>query len=138
MTRGTASTGWRGASASSGGFNVARPGALGILLDLELDLLAAGEPVEVERPGERAAVEEVFLAVVGSDEPEAALGDKLLDSSGGHGTPPRFSNEGGVPAVSSRRNDRTRVATECDAGEAYHPRAPFRRLRSRPHGSPPS
>src|SRR4051812_39309426 len=85
MTRGAASAGWPGARASSGGFNVARPGSLGILLDLELDLLTTREPVEVERSGERTAVEEVFLAVVCGDEAEATLGDELLDGSGGHG-----------------------------------------------------
>ena len=48
--------------------------ALGARLDLEVDPLAAVEAVEVEGRAERVAMEEVFLAVLGGDEAEAAVG----------------------------------------------------------------
>jgi hypothetical protein len=76
----------RAAIASSGlgrGYlNGAR--ALGARLDFERDTLAADEAVEVEGSQEAATMEEVFLAIFGGDESEAALGDDLLDSTGGH------------------------------------------------------
>ena len=40
---------------------------------------------------ERVAVEEVFLLVLRCDEAEAAIGDDLLDGSGGHSDPPTSS-----------------------------------------------
>src|SRR5918995_1123752 len=70
---------------SCGGLDVAGARALRILPDLELDLLAALQPIEVERGRQRAAVEEVVLAVLGRDEAEASLGDDLLDGACGHG-----------------------------------------------------
>src|SRR5262245_46567219 len=70
--------------ASGSRANATRPRALGAGLDLELDLLAAIEAIEVERRIEAAAMEEVLLGVVSGDEAEAALGDDLLDGSGGH------------------------------------------------------
>src|SRR5262245_27899125 len=69
----------------SGGLNVLRPGTLRVLLDVEADLLAADEAVEVDRRGEPVAVEEVVLPVVGGDEAEAAVRDELLDGAGSHG-----------------------------------------------------
>src|SRR4029079_3174306 len=49
-------------------------------------------------------MEEVFLRVVGDDEAEAAIGDDLLDGSGGHGLTPLVSpNEGAAGARSVRR-----------------------------------
>ena len=33
---------------------------------------------------EAAAMEEVFLLILGGDEAEAAIGDDLLDGTGGH------------------------------------------------------
>src|SRR4029450_3440901 len=79
--------GWRavGRLARSGGLNVLRAVALGARLDLELDLLAAGEAVEVHGRGEAVAVEEVVLPVLGGNEGESAIGDELLDGSGGDG-----------------------------------------------------
>jgi len=67
-----------------GGPNLGGSGTLGALLDLELDLLAALEAVEVERGIEGAAMEEVLLRVLGGDESEAAVSDDLLDGTGGH------------------------------------------------------
>ena len=52
---------------------------LGTLLDVELDALAALKAVEVEGRVEPAAMEEVFLPILGGDEAEAAIGDDLLD-----------------------------------------------------------
>jgi hypothetical protein len=68
--------------------NARGAGTLGAVLDLELDLLAAIEAIEVEGALEAAAMEEVFLAIVCSDEAEAAIGDDLLDGTGGHCGPP--------------------------------------------------
>src|SRR6187401_2717941 len=64
--------------------HVDRTRTLGALLDLELDRLTAGEAIEVERELEAVAVEEVVLAVLSGDEPEAAVGDDLLDATGSH------------------------------------------------------
>jgi len=66
--------------------------ALGALLDVELDSLAAGEAVEIERGVESAAMEEVFLLILGADKAEAAIGDDLLDGTGGHSDLQHFSN----------------------------------------------
>lgn len=64
--------------------DLARPRALRALLDLERDALAASEAIEVERGLEAVTVEEVFLPVLGRDEAEAAIGNDLLDGTGGH------------------------------------------------------
>jgi hypothetical protein len=48
--------------AGLGGVNAVRARALRALLDLELDLLPAGQTVEVEREVEAAAMEEVLFA----------------------------------------------------------------------------
>src|SRR4029079_3730515 len=69
--------------------------ALGALLDVEIDLLAAGQAVGVERHVERAAMGEIILPVVGGDEAKSAIGDDLLDGSGGHEDLLHFPNEGG-------------------------------------------
>src|SRR4051794_39246888 len=68
---------------------------LGARLDLELDALTPGEAVEVQGGVEGAAMEEVFLRILGDDEAEAAIGDDLLDGTGGHGTSKRFPNRDG-------------------------------------------
>ncbi len=75
-----------------GGAHVIGARALGALLDVELDALAADQAVEVERRIEAAAMEEVFLLILGGDEAEAAIGDDLLDSTGGHVGPPHSTN----------------------------------------------
>src|SRR3954453_6733604 len=74
--------------------NSVRARTLGALLDLELDLLTADEAVEVQRVVEGAAVEEVFLRILGGDEAEAAVGDDLLDGTGGHIDLQHFPNRG--------------------------------------------
>jgi hypothetical protein len=58
--------------------------ALGAGLDFERNALAAGEAIEIEGSDEAAAVEEVFFAVFGGNESEAAIGYDLLDGSCGH------------------------------------------------------
>src|SRR5439155_23270231 len=70
--------------ARSGALYVLRARPLRALLDLELDLLAATQAVEVQRRGQAVAMEEVLLPIVSGDEAEAAVGDDLLDSTGGH------------------------------------------------------
>src|SRR5690349_5236652 len=45
---------------------------------------AACPSVEVERGVEGAAMEEVLLRILSGDEAEAAIGDDLLDGTGGH------------------------------------------------------
>jgi hypothetical protein len=67
-------------------------GALRTGLDIELDPLAADEAVEIERGIEAAAMEEVFLLILGADEAEAAIGNDLLDGTGGHSDLQHFSN----------------------------------------------
>src|SRR4029079_12636673 len=74
--------------------NSACAGPLGALLDLELDLLAADEAIEVKRGVEAAAMEEVFLRILSGDEAEAAVGDDLLDGSGGHMDLQRLPEQG--------------------------------------------
>ena len=69
--------------------------ALGALLDIELDALSADQTVEVERGVEPAAMEEVLLRILGGDEAEAAIGNDLLDGSGGHGDLQTFPNRNG-------------------------------------------
>jgi hypothetical protein len=75
-----------------GGANPVGTRALGALLDLELDALAAGETVELERRLEAVAMEEVLLRVLGLDEAESTVGDDALDGTGGHDDLPTFSN----------------------------------------------
>ena len=55
-------------------------------------LLSADEAIEVERGVEAAAMEEVFLLILGGDEAEAAVGDDLLDGTGGHEDLQHFPN----------------------------------------------
>ena len=50
-------------------------GPLGLCSISNSTLLAADEAVEVERGVEGAAMEEVFLLILGGDEAEAAIGD---------------------------------------------------------------
>jgi hypothetical protein len=55
-------------------------------------------------------MEEVVLAVIGSDEPEAAIGDELLDSPAGHlNLRFLFSNWASAVAWPFERNLRPRV-----------------------------
>jgi len=68
----------------SGRANLGGPWALGAGLDLELDLLAACQAVEIERGIEATAMEEVFLPILSGDEAETTIGDDLLDCAGGH------------------------------------------------------
>src|SRR3954453_16519485 len=76
---------WSGAILSAGS-DVRGARTLGARLDVELDLLAAHQAVEVERCVNAASVEEVFLGVIGRDETEAAVRDDLLDRARGHVT----------------------------------------------------
>jgi hypothetical protein len=76
----------------SGGLDVLCASALGALLDIELDLLAAGETIEVQGSSQAVAMEEVFLPILGGDEAEAAIGDDLLDGTGGHSDLQCFPN----------------------------------------------
>ena len=76
----------------SGGAHLCRARALGARFDLERHALAAGEAVEVERGVEAVAMEEVFLRILGDDEAEAAIGDDLLDGTGGHSDLQCFPN----------------------------------------------
>jgi hypothetical protein len=57
---------------------------LGLVSIFERDALAAGEAVEVEGGLEAATMEEVFLAIFGGDKAEAAIGNDLLNGTGGH------------------------------------------------------
>ena len=50
----------------------------------EANSLAADEPIKVKRGVQSAAMEEVLLLILGGDEAEAAIGDDLLDGTGGH------------------------------------------------------
>ena len=58
---------------SLGGANLVGARPLRALLDVELDALAAGQTVEIERSFEAVPMEEVFLLVLGLDEPESAV-----------------------------------------------------------------
>jgi len=58
--------------------------ALGARFDFKRDALAANKAIEVEGSLEPATMEEVFLPIFGGNETETAVGDDLLDSTGGH------------------------------------------------------
>src|SRR5205807_10211188 len=76
-----------GPAAAEAGLGDANPGRARAALaglDVEGDLLPAGERVEASGRLERAPVEEVLLAVLGGDEAEATVVDQLLDGSRGH------------------------------------------------------
>src|SRR6478735_9357076 len=79
----------------SGGAHLAGARALGALLDVELDPLAAREAIEIERGIQAVAMEEVFLRVLCGDEAEAAIGNDLLDGTGGHHDLQHFPNKVG-------------------------------------------
>src|SRR5713101_5753833 len=70
--------------------NSIRPRSLWAGLDLERNLLATQEGVEIL---DSRAVEEVFLAVLGCDKAEAAVGHQRLDGSCSHLVSPPFSNK---------------------------------------------
>src|ERR1019366_7586064 len=93
---------------SLGGAHLSGARPLRAGLDFELDALAAGKPVEVERGGELVAVEEVLLAVFGGDEAEAAVGDNLLDCSCGHGDPFLFPNQTQTHGLFEKERSTTR------------------------------
>src|SRR5215210_1470842 len=113
--------------------NVLRAGPLGALLDLEGDLLSADKAVEVQRGIQAVAVKEVFLLVIRCDEAESAIGNDLLDGTGGHIDLHVFSNERtDGRAVSSRRVDHTsarhrrwRVPTLAHLFDKSHPSRSF-------------
>src|SRR5438552_13267676 len=50
-------------------------------------------------------MEEIFLAILGRDEAKAAIGDDLLDGTGGHVDPPTLPEQNSTRAVRSRRGD---------------------------------
>src|SRR2546430_6958842 len=87
----------------SGAANFAgtRPARAG--LDLERDVLAADQAVEVDGCVERVTVEEVVLPVLAGDEAESAVGHDLLDPSRCHGNP--------------RSSSRTRISTHGSVRE---------------------
>src|SRR2546426_11192443 len=58
-----------------------RPRALLALLDVEADGLATTQTVEVERRIHATLMEEVLLTIVCGDEPEATVGNDLLDGA---------------------------------------------------------
>src|SRR5216684_421099 len=58
--------------------DVIRPWSLLALLDVEADGLATTQAVEVQRGVHTTLMEEVFLAIVGGDEPKSAVGHDLL------------------------------------------------------------
>jgi hypothetical protein len=94
--------------------NVLGARTLGALGNLELDLLTADEAVKIERGVEPAAVEEIFLRILGGDEAEAAIGNDLLDGTGGHNGPPSLPERGNEErTVRSRRGSTTRVRHEA-------------------------
>ena len=86
----------------SGCADASRARALGALLDIERDALAAVEAIEVQGRVQLVAVEEVVLAVLGGDETETAVSNDLLDGACGHGCP--FT----LPELKSRRTVRSR------------------------------
>ena len=62
-----------------------------------------------------AAMEEVFLRILGGDEAEAAIGDDLLDGTGGHDDLQRFPNKEWQSARSVREGGRPRGASPREA-----------------------
>ena len=84
--------GWRARRTRLGGTHLGGARTLGARLDLEDDTLAADEAVEVHRGIESAAMEEIFLRILGGDEAKAAIGDDLLDGTGGHEDLQHFPN----------------------------------------------
>src|SRR5207245_6507849 len=68
---------------TSGGADLSGARTLVAPLDLEGDAFAAPESIELQRGVKAAAMEEVFLTIVGRDEAEAAFVDDLLDASSG-------------------------------------------------------
>src|SRR5205814_7753040 len=90
--------------------NLRRARALRARLDLEGDLLSALQAVEV---GVGAApVEEVFLAVFGGDEPEAAFAYELFDCATRHDRLLCLSNQLTLEGSRSRRKRRPHASTK--------------------------
>src|SRR3989338_3124494 len=73
-----------GSGSVLGGRDLAGAGTARAGLDLEVDLLATYEAIELQGAIEPVTVEEVLLAVLGRDEAEAAVGYDLLDGACGH------------------------------------------------------
>src|SRR5688572_33285162 len=70
-------------------------------------------------------MEEVFLLILGGDEAEAAIGDDLLDGTGGHEDLQHFPNRDFRRTVRSRRGSTTRsIATQCGETPPYHTDSP--------------
>src|SRR4029077_2309541 len=61
-----------------GGADVIRPRSLLALLDVEADGLATTQAVEVQRGVHATLMEEIFLAIIGGDEPKSAVGHDFL------------------------------------------------------------
>src|SRR5947207_8845283 len=97
-------------------------------LDVEGDLLAARQPIEIERSAEPVAVEEVVLAVFGGDEAKTSIRDQLLDGACGHGQldpPNRKLLSCGLSDLSrrNRREENRRAAPDAPtwrAGRVAH------------------
>ena len=83
---------------------------------------------------EAAAVEEVFLPVVGGDEAEATVGDDLLDGAVGHVIDPFVPEPGSRRTARSRRLGRPRGASPQRAAtyQPYSESAPSTIRRGRP------
>ena len=94
--------------------NVLGARTLGALGDLELDLLTANEAVEIERGVEPAAMEEVFLRILGGDEAEAAIGNDLLDGTGGHHDLQHFPNKVGKTRPVRKGLTTRSIDASCD------------------------
>ena len=99
------------ASCRTGGAHLGGAWALRAGLDLELHTLAADQTIEVERGVETVAMEEVFLRILGGDEPKAAVRDDLLDGTGGHEDLQHFPELGLHSARSVREEGRPREAS---------------------------
>src|SRR6478752_4005197 len=108
----------------SGLLDVDRARALGALLDVELDGLAAVERLELGAGLEAAPMEEELLVVVGGDEAEPAVCDDALDCACGHARPPVMLPERGVAERTAvRRGATRRIRTSCP--EDPQPSTPY-------------
>src|SRR6266540_6001798 len=108
-----------------GGRDLAGAGTARAGLDLEVDLLATDEAIELKGAIEPVTVEEVLLAVLGSDEAKAAVGDNLLDGTCGHGDLVLFSKSRRRTAGSRRNLTTTRESPEGGRVPSVYPGSPF-------------
>src|SRR5688572_4332227 len=126
QVRGSGPSDGRAARCGLGGAHVVSARALGALLDVKDDGLAADKAVEIERGIKPTAMEEVFLLILGGDEAEAAIGDDLLDGTGGHEDLQHFPNTERRRTARSRRRSTTRsIATQCGDNPPYHTNPPI-------------